>query len=128
MRHHRARFTRYLIDQAQSIPPDTTVPVLCRLYAPAISSVTPDGYWCLIDHGEWAGRSAPANSFTNGDVRGRPTLHDTDPRMSAFINTATSDNPGYPRCRQHRRYPGHRAPRRREGSPASEGQSARQRR
>ena len=67
-----------LIDQALKIPPDTTVQVRCRFYAPSIPSVTPDGYWYLIDSGKWAGRWSPANSFMNGDVPGQPTLHNTD--------------------------------------------------
>ena len=67
-----------LIDQALRIPPDTTVQVRCRFYAPSIPSVTPDGYWYLIDSDTWAGRWSPANSFMNGDVPGQPTLHNTD--------------------------------------------------
>ena len=67
-----------LQDNAMGIPPDTTVPVRCRFYAPSIPSVEPDGYWYLIDSGKWGGRWAPANSFMNGDVPGQPTLHNTD--------------------------------------------------
>ncbi|WP_104523079.1 hypothetical protein [Blastococcus atacamensis] len=69
---------RTLQGQAQPIPPDTTVEVRCRYYAPSIPSVTPDGFWYLVDSGEWAGRWSPANSFMNGDVKGEPTLHNTD--------------------------------------------------
>ncbi|MGY2064900.1 hypothetical protein [Blastococcus sp. SYSU DS0619] len=69
---------RTLQGQAQPIPPDTTVQVRCRYYAPSIPSVLPDGFWYLIDSGEWAGRWSPANSFMNGDVPGEPTLHNTD--------------------------------------------------
>jgi hypothetical protein len=69
---------RTLQDNAQPIPPDTTVQVRCRYYAPSIASVTPDGFWYLIDSGEWAGRWSPANSFMNGDVPGQPTMHNTD--------------------------------------------------
>ena len=69
---------RTLQDNAQGIPPNTTVQVRCRYYAPSIPSVTPDGFWYLIDSGEWAGRWSPANSFMNGDVPGEPTLHNTD--------------------------------------------------
>jgi len=67
-----------LIDQALKIPPNTTVQVRCRFYAPSIPSVTPDGYWYLIDSDTWVGRWSPANSFMNGDVPGQPTLHNTD--------------------------------------------------
>jgi hypothetical protein len=69
---------RTLIDNAQPIPANTTVQVRCRFYAPSIPSVTPDGFWYLIDSDEWAGRWSPANSFMNGDVPGQPTLHNTD--------------------------------------------------
>ncbi|TFV46566.1 hypothetical protein [Blastococcus sp. TF02A-35] len=69
---------RTLQGQGQKIPPDTTVEVRCRYYAPSIPSVTPDGFWYLVDSGEWAGRWSPANSFMNGDVKGGRTLHNTD--------------------------------------------------
>ncbi|RBY96684.1 hypothetical protein DQ237_08750 [Blastococcus sp. TF02-8] len=69
---------RTLQGQAQKIPPDTTVEVRCRYYAPSIPSVSPDGFWYLIETDEWAGRWSPANSFMNGDVKGGPTLHNTD--------------------------------------------------
>ena len=69
---------RTLLDRALPIPPHTTVMVRCRYYAPSIPSVTPDGFWYLIDGGEWAGRWTPANSYMNGDVPGGPTLHNTD--------------------------------------------------
>ena len=69
---------RTLVDRAQPIPPHTTVMVRCRYYAPSIPSVTPDGFWYLIDSGPWAGRWTPANSYMNGDVPGGPTLHNTD--------------------------------------------------
>jgi hypothetical protein len=69
---------RTLLDRALPIPPHTTVMVRCRYYAPSIPSVTPDGFWYLIDSGQWAGRWTPANSYMNGDVPGGPTLHNTD--------------------------------------------------
>ena len=67
-----------LQDNAMPIPANTTVQVRCRYYAPSIPSVVPDGFWYLIDSGQWAGRWSPANSFMNGDVPGQPTLHNTD--------------------------------------------------
>lgn len=67
-----------LQDNRLPIPPDTTVPVRCRVHAPSIPSVEPDGYWYLIDSGEWAGRWSPANSFMNGDVPGQQTVTNTD--------------------------------------------------
>ncbi|WP_222193863.1 hypothetical protein [Modestobacter italicus] len=69
---------RALVDNSLPIPPDTTVQVRCRYYAPSIPSVVPDGFWYLVDSGEWAGRWSPANSFMNGDVPGERTLHNTD--------------------------------------------------
>ena len=69
---------RTLTDRAPMIPPDTTVSVRCRFYAPSIPSVEPDGYWYLIDSGEWAGLWSPANSYMNGDVPGGPYTHNTD--------------------------------------------------
>ncbi|MGZ4548354.1 MAG: hypothetical protein ACXVF0_02385 [Blastococcus sp.] len=69
---------RTLLDNAQPIPKDTTVQVRCRYYAPSIPSVTPDGFWYLIDSGDWAGRWSPANSFMNGDLPGARTVHNTD--------------------------------------------------
>lgn len=69
---------RTMQDNSQPIPPDTTVQVRCRYYAPSVASVMPDGFWYLIETDEWAGRWSPANSFMNGDVPGQPTLHNTD--------------------------------------------------
>ena len=69
---------RTLADRAPMIPPDTTVSVRCRFYAPSVPSVEPDGYWYLIDSGEWAGLWSPANSYMNGDVPGGPYTHNTD--------------------------------------------------
>jgi hypothetical protein len=69
---------RTLQGQGQPVPADTTVDVRCRYYAPSIPSVVPDGFWYLIESGEWAGRWSPANSFMNGDVKGGPYVHNTD--------------------------------------------------
>jgi hypothetical protein len=69
---------RAVTDRALSIPADTEVQVRCRYYAPSIPSVVPDGFWYLVDSGDWAGRWAPANSFMNGDVPGQATVHNTD--------------------------------------------------
>ncbi|MCA0146531.1 hypothetical protein [Blastococcus sp. LR1] len=69
---------RTLQGQGQPVPPDTTVEVRCRYYAPSIPSVMPDGFWYLIESDEWAGRWSPANSFMNGDVKGGPYVHNTD--------------------------------------------------
>ncbi len=67
-----------LSDPRLPIPPETTVDVRCRLYAPSIGSVQPDGYWYLVLTSPWSERWAPANSFLNGDRLGGPTEHNTD--------------------------------------------------
>ena len=69
---------RTLQDQEKKVPKRTTVMVRCRYYSPIIASVTPDGFWYLLDSGPWAGRWSPANSYMNGDLPGKPTLHNTD--------------------------------------------------
>jgi hypothetical protein len=69
---------RTLQDQEKKVPKRTTVMVRCRYYSPIIASVTPDGFWYLLDSGQWAGRWSPANSYMNGDLPGKPTLHNTD--------------------------------------------------
>lgn len=69
---------RTLQDQEKKVPKRTTVMVRCRYYSPIIASVTPDGFWYLLDSGDWAGRWSPANSYMNGDLPGKPTLHNTD--------------------------------------------------
>jgi hypothetical protein len=69
---------RTLTDRAPMIPPNTTISVRCRFYAPSVPSVSPDGYWYLIDSGDWAGLWSPANSYMNGDVPGGPYTHNTD--------------------------------------------------
>lgn len=52
--------------------------VRCRYYAPSVPSVTPDGFWYLIETEPWNGLWSPANSFMNGDVPGGPYIHNTD--------------------------------------------------
>ncbi|RBY74806.1 hypothetical protein DQ239_18610 [Blastococcus sp. TF02-09] len=61
-----------------AIPPNTVLEVRCRYYAPSVPSVTPDGFWYLIETAEWNGLWSPANSFMNGDVPGGPYIHNTD--------------------------------------------------
>lgn len=72
------RDPRYPSGQSQRIPPRTAVPVGCRLLAPSLASVSPDGYWYLLTSGTWKGLWAAANSFLNGDRPGGTTLQNTD--------------------------------------------------
>ncbi len=69
---------RTLEGRGQPIPPHAVLEVRCRYYAPSIPSVTPDGFWYLIETEPWNGFWSPANSYMNGDVPGGPTLHNTD--------------------------------------------------
>jgi hypothetical protein len=61
-----------------AIPANTEIQVRCRYYAPSVPSVTPDGFWYLIETETWNGLWTPANSFMNGDVPGGPYFHNTD--------------------------------------------------
>ena len=55
------------------------VGVSCKVYAPSIASVSPDGYWYLIASSPWNNQYyAPANTFMNGDPWGGPYSHNTD--------------------------------------------------
>jgi hypothetical protein len=62
------------------IPAMSTVQVTCRVYAPAIASANPDGWWYRIASSPWSNQYyAVANTFWNGDVPGRkPYTHNTD--------------------------------------------------
>jgi len=69
-----------LSQTGRSVSPFQQVRVECRLHAPTLSSVTPDGYWYLLLSPPWNGNYyAPANSFWNGDIPGQmPYTHNTD--------------------------------------------------
>lgn len=56
------------------------VQVSCKVYAPEITSVNPDGYWYRIASAPWNnGYYIAANTFWNGDVPGvYPYTHNTD--------------------------------------------------
>jgi surface antigen len=55
------------------------VAVSCKLYAPQIQSVNPDGYWYRIHSGPWNDAYySPANTFMNGDPWNGPYTHNTD--------------------------------------------------
>jgi hypothetical protein len=69
---------RSLTAGGEAIPPDTEIQVRCRYYAPSVPSVTPDGFWYLVETDRWNGLWTPANSFLNGDVPGGPYTHKTD--------------------------------------------------
>jgi hypothetical protein len=69
---------RTLSGGGPEIPPHTELQVRCRYYAPSVPSVSPDGFWYLIETEDWNGLWTPANSFMNGDVPGGPYIHNTD--------------------------------------------------
>ena len=61
------------------IPAGTWVQVTCKVYAPAIQSANPDGYWYLIASSPWNNAYyAVANTFMNGDPWNGPYTHNTD--------------------------------------------------
>lgn len=61
------------------ILPGAPVQVTCKVYAPSIPSVKPDGYWYRIASNPWNNAYyAPANTFLNGDPWGGPYTHNTD--------------------------------------------------
>lgn len=64
----------------ERIPPRTWVQVSCKVHAPQIVSVNPDGYWYRIASAPWNNAYyAPANTFWNGDVEGQlPYTRNTD--------------------------------------------------
>lgn len=53
--------------------------MLCKEYAPTMTSVSPDGYWYLLG-GRWNGKFyAAANTFLNGDAPNAKTFtHSTE--------------------------------------------------
>lgn len=61
------------------IEPYQKVRVSCKVLAPTIPSLSPDGYWYRIASSPWHDRYfAGANTFENGDKIGGPTFHNTD--------------------------------------------------
>jgi cytoskeletal protein RodZ len=57
----------------------TWVQVSCKVYAPAIQSANPDGYWYRIASSPWNNAYyAVANTFKNGDSWTCPCTHNTD--------------------------------------------------
>ena len=61
------------------IPAAAWVQVSCKVYAPAIQSANPDGYWYRIASSPWSNAYyAVANTFMNGDPWGGPYTHNTD--------------------------------------------------
>jgi hypothetical protein len=63
-----------------SLSPFERVRVGCRVHAPTMPSVKPEGNWYKILSPPWNGQyDAPANSFWNGDIPGQtPYTHNTD--------------------------------------------------
>lgn len=66
--------------QGPRLEPMTWVDVSCKVYAPQIASVNPDGYWYRIASAPWNNAYyIAANTFWNGDVPGQtPYTHNTD--------------------------------------------------
>jgi hypothetical protein len=77
-RAYRNPFT--LSQTGPSLSPYERVKVACRVNAPTLPSVQPDGNWYRILSPPWKGRYyAPANSFWNGDTPGQTSeIHNTD--------------------------------------------------
>ena len=77
-RTYRNPFT--LSQTGPSLSPFERVRVSCRVHAPTMPSVKPDGNWYRILSFPWNGKYyAPANSFWNGDSPGQTSeIHNTD--------------------------------------------------
>ncbi len=68
--------------QGRKISAGAWVQVSCKVYAPTISSASPDGYWYRIASSPWDNAYyAVANTFMNGDPWGGPYTHYTDSRV-----------------------------------------------
>jgi hypothetical protein len=68
------------------------VQVSCKVYAPQIASVNPDGFWYRIASSPWNNAYyAPANTFMNGDPWNGPYSHNTD-----FAVPTCADSPAGP--------------------------------
>jgi hypothetical protein len=69
-----------LSQTGRSVSPFQQVRVQCRVHAPTLPSVTPDGNWYRLLSPPWNGNYyAPTNSFWNGDTPGQtPYTHNTD--------------------------------------------------
>jgi hypothetical protein len=62
-----------------TVPAWAYVEISCKIYAPTMASVTPDGYWYRIASSPWKNEwYAVANTFWNGDVPGEPAEHHTN--------------------------------------------------
>jgi transcriptional regulator with XRE-family HTH domain len=56
--------------------------VACKVRAPSIPSVTPDGYWYLVASPPWNRHYyVAANTFLNGDPPAGPYTHNTDSQV-----------------------------------------------
>ncbi|GAA1251774.1 hypothetical protein GCM10009609_13910 [Pseudonocardia aurantiaca] len=74
-------FTNYhnASGKGDRIAPGQVVEVSCKVLAPTIASVSPDGYWYRIASAPWNDSYyAAANTFLNGDSPGGPAQHNTD--------------------------------------------------
>jgi hypothetical protein len=73
------RIPGVLANEGPRVKSGEKVEVLCRAHVPEPASVVPDGNWYRLASAPWNGRYfAPANSFWNGDVAGKPYRHNTD--------------------------------------------------
>ena len=71
------------------IAPGQQVQVSCKVYAPQIASVNPDGDWYLIASSPWNNTYyAPANTFMNGDPWNGPYTHNTDDNVPDCSNSS----------------------------------------
>jgi surface antigen len=62
-----------------TIAPARVIQVSCKVYAPQIQSVNPDGYWYRVASPPWnSAYYSPANTFMNGDPWEGPYTHNTD--------------------------------------------------
>ncbi len=61
------------------VKPYEKVKISCKVLAPTIPSVSPDGYWYRIASSPWNNKYySAANTYLNGDKIGAPALHNTD--------------------------------------------------
>ena len=61
------------------VKPYEKVKISCKVLAPTIPSISPDGYWYRIASPPWNNKYySAANTYLNGDKIGAPALHNTD--------------------------------------------------
>jgi hypothetical protein len=61
------------------VAPNRKIWVTCKVYAPVIASVSPDGYWYRLASPPWNDRYyVAANTFLNGGTYNGPGVINTD--------------------------------------------------